>query len=445
LKNFFSVMKYILYIAMSLLLPVAGYAQTGNADFAQLVEAEMKSAYATVNFTANIHTANYDVVYQKLDLTVNPAVYFVSGSVTTRYVAKQAMSALTFDLSDNLTVSSVTRNGVALGFVQNGTNELVITLPAVQQAGVQDTVVVTYSGSPSTSEGAFEISTHNGSPVLWTLSEPYGAKDWWPCKQDLNDKIDSIDVSITAPSAYISVANGLQTGQVVNNNGTKTTNFKHNYPIPAYLVAIAVSNYTIYNQTAGTAPNTFPIVNYIYPETAPSVQSQLAQTVPIMNLYEQLFETYPFHAEKYGHAQCGISGGMEHTTVSFMGSFGRELIAHELAHQWFGDKVTCASWKDIWLNEGFATYLSGLVVENLDGAASFTSWKAARIQSITSAPNGAVYLSNADTLNVNRIFSDRLSYNKGAMVAHMLRFKMGDAKFFQGMKNYLADPGLAFD
>ena len=92
-----------------------------------------------------------------------------------------------------------------------------------------------------------------------------------------------------------------------------------------------------------------------------------------MNFFEATFTPYPFRNEKYGHAQFGWGGGMEHTTVSFMtarvsGAYSRSLIAHEMAHQWFGDKITCGSWRDIWLNEGFATYLASLVIENLDGA-----------------------------------------------------------------------------
>ncbi len=135
---------------------------------------------------------------------------------------------------------------------------------------------------------------------------------------------------------------------------------------------------------------------------------------------------------------------MEHTTVSFMGSFSRGLIAHELAHQWFGDKITCGSWKDIWLNEGFATFLTGLVSENLDGPEGHLDWKTSKINSITSQPDGSVYLSDADTTSVSRIFSSRLTYNKGSMVLHMLRKKLGDEVFFQGVKNYLSHPDLAY-
>jgi len=420
------------------------YSQNDTEEFNRMVEAEMKSAASLQQVRINPNTQNYDVTYQELRFTLDPAVYFISGQVTTTFTALSDMTSITFDLTNQLTVSSVTMNSTTLSFVQNANNEVVISLPSTLTTGNTGTVVITYSGAPATGEQAFTASTHNGTPVIYTLSEPFGARDWWPCKQDLNDKIESIDVYLTAPNTYVSVSNGLEQSAIDNGNGTKTTHFHHGYPIPAYLVAIAVTNYQIFTQTAGTAPNDFPIVNYIYPENFSSAQTQLAVTLPVMNVFETLFEPYPFHNEKYGHAQFGWGGGMEHTTVSFMNSFGRNLIAHELAHQWFGDKITCGTWKDIWLNEGFAEYLSGLVVENLDGEASFVTWKNNKINSITSATNGAVYLTDTEALNVNRIFSGRLTYNKGAMVVHMLRWKMGDTAFFEAIKNYLADSNLAY-
>jgi aminopeptidase N len=272
--------------------------------------------------------------------------------------------------------------------------------------------------------------------------------EWWPCKQDLSDKINSIDVFITSPTALVAVANGMQQAKVNNGDGTSTTHFQHNYPIPAYLIAIAVTNYSIYNQQAGLGtPESpyFPIVNYLYPEQAASSQANLAVTPAIMNFFESTFEPYPYRNEKYGHAQFGWGGGMEHTTVSFMGSFDRGLIAHELAHQWFGDKITCGTWKDIWLNEGFATYLASMVIENFDGETAFISDKNSKITSITSQSGGAVYLTNSEATNVNRIFSSRLSYNKGAMVLNMLRLKLGTTNFIQALKSYLSDVDLAFN
>ena len=421
------------------------FSQDNLVLFEKMRLSEANSASKLMSVKTNPNTANYDISYHKLEFTVNPAVYFISGKITTTYKALSDMTSLIFDLSSTLTVSSVKRGVDNLAFSQTAT-ELQIILPATQPSGTSETVEITYSGTPSNSGfGSFIQTTHGTSPIIWTLSEPFGAMNWWPCKQDLNDKVNSIDVYITAPSQYTSVSNGVEPEAPVINGTNKTTHFHHNYPIPSYLICMAVTDYAVYNQTGGTAPNQYPIVNYIYPENlTPTVQNQLAQTPLILNLFENLFEIYPFHNEKYGHAQFGWGGGMEHTTVSFMGSFGRGLIAHEMAHQWFGDKITCGTWKDIWLNEGFATYLASMVIENFDGQAAFTADKTNMIHAITSISNGAVYLTDAEALNVNRIFNGRLSYYKGAMVLHMLRLKLGDTLFFQALKNYLADSNLAY-
>lgn len=434
-------------IAFLFLYFIAANAQDSILETRRIAASEMKSAERQMNLLVNPNTQNYDITYHKLEFNVDPAVYLVSGKITTTYTALANMNTLTFDLSNTLTVSSVKINNTNLIFTQN-TNELIITLPATQLTGSQATVEVVYSGAPPRNGFfAFTSTIHGPSntPVIYTLSEPFGARDWWPCKQDLNDKINTIDVYITAPSQYVSVSNGVEPEAPVMNGNLKTTHFRHNYPIPAYLICMAVTNYTVINQTAGTAPNMYPIINYIYPESdSTTLRTELLQTPLILDLYSNLLENYPFANEKYGHAQFGWGGGMEHTTVSFMIYFERQLIAHEMAHQWFGDKITCGTWKDIWLNEGFATYIAALVIENFDGLAAFITEKTNMINNITSSPNGAVYLTDSEALSVNRVFDSRLSYNKGAMVLNMLRFKLGDAAFFQGIKNYLADSNLAY-
>ncbi|QNM85082.1 T9SS type A sorting domain-containing protein [Polaribacter pectinis] len=421
------------------------FTNTTAQEIQEISEAEAKSATSKIHFRANPNTSNYDVTYHKLEFTVDPSVASISGKVTTTFTAKEDLTTVTFDLDDNMIVTKVSENGNPLSYSQNANDELVITLQNTLLNNNSTSVSIEYNGNPTSNGfGSFEVNTHNGTPVLWTLSEPYGALGWWPCKQDLNDKIDVIDVYITAPQQYVSVSNGLEQSTTVN-AGNKTTHFKHQYPIPAYLIAIAVTNYQTYSHTVPNNGNPFPIVNYVYPESLTSAQNSTGVTVDIMNHFIDLFGNYPFENEKYGHAQFGWGGGMEHTTVSFMGSFNRGLIAHELAHQWFGNKITCGSWKDIWLNEGFATFLSGLTIEHLDGEAGYQNWRSSRNNSITSVTNGAVYLSDADTTSVNRIFSSRLSYNKGAMVLHMLRKKLGDTNFFSGLKNYITDPNLAYN
>jgi aminopeptidase N len=436
------------YILLFLLSISFCFAQS---DFHDLVNAEKRSASSTMNLAVNPNTQNYNITYHKLEFTVDPAVFSIAGKVTTTFTALANMSTITFDFYKRqlgpFTIASVKRNGVSLNYVHNSTHELVINFGTILPVGTVATVEITYSGTPAVNGfDSFTTTTRiNGSKALYTLSEPFGARDWWPCKQDLNDKVDSIDVYITAPSQYVAVSNGIETTAPVITGSTKTTHFHHGYPIPAYLICMAVTDYTVFTQTAGTAPNTYPIINYIYPENFTSgVQTQLAQTPLILNLFSNLFELYPFHTEKYGHAQFGWGGGMEHTTVSFMNNFSRQLIAHEMGHQWFGDKITCGSWRDIWLNEGFATYLATLVIENFDGNTAFTAEKQAMINNITSQVGGAVYLTEAEATNVDRIFSGRLSYDKGGMVVNMLRWKLGDTAFFQAMKNYLADTNLAY-
>jgi aminopeptidase N len=422
------------------------FSQSTDSEFERMVESEMKSASRAMNVLVNPDTQNYDVTYHELNFTVNPSSSAISGVVKTTFTALSNMNTVAFDMASQLVVSSVTMNSSSLTYAQT-TNQLTINFPTTVTTGTSATVVITYSGTPPNTEGEFSRSTHAGVPVLWTLSEPFGARSWWPCKQDLNDKINNIDVYITTPSQYNSVSNGLQQSRVVV-GANATTHFKHNYPIPAYLVAIAVTNYEIFNQQAGlgtVASPYFPIVNYLYPEESASSQTSLAVTPAIMNFYETKIGPYPFRNEKYGHARAGLGGGMEHTTVSFMNSWSRGLIAHELAHQWFGDKITCGTWKDIWLNEGLTEYMSGLVRENFDGAASFVSWKNGKINSITSSSIGSnLYLTDTQALSSGRIFSSQFTYDKGSMVSHMLRWKLGDVAFFNALNTYLADPALAY-
>ena len=141
------------------------------------------------------------------------------------------MNTITFDFANTLTASLVKKGTTNLTFTENTNNELIITLPATQLAGTSATIEVTYSGTPPNNGfGSFEQTTHNGQPIIWTLSEPFGARDWWPCKQDLNDKVNSIDVYITAPSQYIAVSNGVEPEAPVISGANKTTHF-HGYPI----------------------------------------------------------------------------------------------------------------------------------------------------------------------------------------------------------------------
>ena len=259
-------------------------------------------AQSLMAFSSKTNTANYDLTFHRLNLEVNPEVDYIKGEVTSHYKVTQALSTIVFDLSDALTVTSVTKNGKALAFSQNTNDELIINLEKQYAQGTVDSLTIAYEGVPAKEEQAFTITSHNNVPALYTLSEPYGAKDWWPCKQDINDKIDAVEINITAPSKYVAVANGLETKTHCDTTH-KTTTFKHNYPIPSYLIAIAVTNYEVYTHTVGEGDDAFDIVNYVYPESRATAEKNTKVTVDIMNVFQELFEAYPYKDEKYGHAQ----------------------------------------------------------------------------------------------------------------------------------------------
>lgn len=436
-------MKKLFYFVL-LLSPLFTFAQIHESDdsFDEMVFREQK-AHRFLNFTNdNANTSDYDIKYHRLEWRVDPAVYYIQGGITTYFKpVVNNFSKISFDLATTMTVDSVIYHHQPIGFSQMNDNILQINLPVVIPVNTLDSVHVYYQGAPpSTGFGSFNQTDHNGSPIIWTLSEPFGAQDWWPCKQSLIDKVDSIDVYVNTPQAYRVASNGVLLSEIAQGNN-KIYHWQSHYPIAAYLIAIGVTNYAVYSDYVPLSNNdSIEVLNYVYPEDLATAQAQTPDIINVIKLYDSLTIVYPFANEKYGHAQFGWGGGMEHQTMSFVVNFGHSLIAHECAHQWFGDHVTCGSWEDIWLNEGFATYFEGLTEEHLFPDTWF-SWKQNKIFNITSQPDGSVLCS--DTTSVNRIFSGRLTYNKGSYLLHMLRWKLGDATFFQALKNYLNDPALS--
>ena len=385
----------------------------------------------------------YDLVYHRIHWNLDPSVKSISGSVFSIFEAKQQMDTLTFDLHDNMTVDSVVYQQSVINFTHQN-DKIFIQMPQTIAQGQKDSVTVYYQGSPGGSGfGSFMQSTHDNIPIVWTLSEPYGASEWWPCKNTLKDKIDSMDVFVHTKPQYKAASNGILVDETVNGQ-QKTIHWKHRYPITTYLVAVSVTEYAEFTDYAMlNSGDSLKILNYVYPEDSAAIRPQAASTVDVVELFNNLFMDYPFPDEKYGHAQFGWGGGMEHQTMSFMGNFSFGIIAHELAHQWFGDMVTLDNWPDIWLNEGFATYLTGLSYEHMFNGKYWDDWKENQINQITSKPGGSVYCD--DTTDVNRIFDSRLSYAKGAMVLHMLRWTIGDTAFYKGVRDYLNDSSLAYD
>jgi len=385
---------------------------------------------------------DYDVKYYRCEWKVNPAVNYVKGKITTYFKpTAPGFNAIEFNLSNSLTVDSVKYHNTLLNYTHTA-DIISADLPSVIGVNTLDSVSVFYQGVPAGSGfGSFVQDEHNGSPIIWTLSEPYGSSDWWACKNTLTDKADSLDVYITTPAGNKAASNGLLVN-ITNSGPDKVYHWKHRYPITPYLICMATTNYVEFENNVPFQSTNLLIQNFIYPEDSAWAAGNILDLIPVMQLYDTLFGIYPFQNEKYGHAQFNWGGAMEHQTMTFTGGFWYETLAHELAHHWFGDKITCGSWEDIWLNEGFATYLSGIAYEHLMDGVWWMPYKKARINDIVAEPGGSVWCN--DTTSGDRIFDGRLSYDKGAMILHTLRWVIGDSTFYAAINNYLNDPALAY-
>ncbi len=439
-------MKKIYIITLLSFFYVQIFAQNEDKEHANLIKKELSNYAKMVDYNVNPNTLNYDLKYQRLDLSLDPAVYNVSGSVTSHFVPNQSMTSIYFDLTDQLDVTEVKYHGNSIAFSQLSSKEVKIDFPAAISASTMDSLTIVYNGAPDTTNSAFSTSSQNGIPVLYTLSEPYGAQDWFPTKQSLNDKIDQVDFKITTPSQYSVAANGKLMSESILPSGEKLTFWRTMYPTNAYLVALSITQFVKINDTMGTPA--FPFVNYLYSSSNSNstVMSNIAWTKQAMDTFETYLGPYPFRNEKYGHMEFSYPGTcMEHQTMSSMSGWGKSVIAHELAHQWFGDKITCGAWNDIWLNEGFATFGEHLVNEKLLMTnANFMNYLLSQINYITGSPGGSVYVDDANLGSIAYIFSSRLSYAKGGYLVRMIKWILGDTVFYQAVKDYHSRPNLAY-
>ena len=402
--------------------------------------------------------ASIDVTYYGLDLRLTTSPNNLRGAAT--ITLKSTVASLTSFFLDLSTTTSATE-GLRVDSVKVGTqkvtfqhalNKLTITPPQPVANGQALTLTVYYQGVPSFEQRSFKFDKHENTtdPVIWSLSEPYGAFNWFPCRDTPADKADSSSVRITAPAQFISVSNGKLVSTTTNTDGTKTYFWKNSYPIAQYLISIAVSNYAQLETPFVYGSQTLPITHYIYPEDLAATQASLNMTPAIMQLFTNRFGPYPFLREKYGHAQFARdNGGMEHQTISSMGSSALTpyIIAHELAHQWFGDKITCRDWQNIWLNEGFASYGEAVYAELVGGQTNYQTYMAGFMNAARLA-RGSIYVQNISSqqtlTDVYNIFDSNRSYAKGATVLHMLRGVVGDSTFYRTLRTYAATPALAY-
>lgn len=420
------------------------------------------------NQTEATNGLDYDLKYYRLDLRLNPDTSvsggkFVRGAITTYFTTGVAnFNRINFDFASALVCDSVYYHGAKLAAanITEIGDTLRITIPNIAAINTLDSIKVFYKGSPPqvpvwTTTG-FVRGTHSSGSYIHTLSEPYSAHTWWPCKSMIAaDKADSVDFYISTPSSFRVAANGKRISEAVSGS-QRMTYWKHRYPISTYQIALAVANYEQYPTTpaiVNIGGTNMDFYNLLWSGTnTANAQTALNRTTDMLTVMSNQFSDYPFKNEKYGHYTFGFGGGMEHNTFSGMGTSTYDqaadwsVIAHELGHQWFGAAVTCGSWRDIWVNESFARYSEVVYLEGKTASgisATPTSHRAGYKTSALTAKAKAIYQS--DTSSMSAIFSPSVYiYERGAMFVSMLRKTVGDAKFFQALKNYQTDPTLQY-
>lgn len=409
-----------------------------SADF------ESRKGISTENIKVT-NDSSIDVLFYHL--RIMPAIdsAWIQGHVSVHFMSKvNNLNFYLLDLHQSLQVDSIIG---ASSFLH--TNDSLFIYPTSKiDSGIVASVEIFYKGYTSLAGGfkGLRYSTHgNNEPVIATLSTPYLAHFWFPCKDGPADKVDSVYIDITIPSRNYNniplraTSNGLL--KLINETSTyRTFQWKHRYPIVSYYVMMAISNYVVLEEEYCNNDYCFPLEYHVFAEDTAVAKLGVAELPEMMGLFESLFGPYPFRNEKYGMTQLGFYGAIENqtnTVINRMSPDWKMVVVHELAHMWFGCQITCSDWHHGWLNEGFATYCEALWKEHKEGFHAYSAYMASKGW----YQEGTVHLENID--DPFNIFIG-IIYNKGAWVLHMLRSTMGDEMFFSFLNDYASLPELSY-
>jgi aminopeptidase N len=376
--------------------------------------------------------ADFDIRYYGLHLNLNFPAQTIIASIDYRIKSViVSLNTVTLNLRNELTVDSVRMSGMSAGFTHSN-HLLVIDLPSVVDQGQECDLTVYYHGTPYYDGAAgLKFSTQSGYQMCWTKATPFRSRYWWPCKDYPEDKADSIDMYMEVPAAYDLITNGVQVSSTALEGGRKLVHYKHNYPINTFLVAFCCMQYTINQQTWTYGGHSMPIYSYALPGNNQALDSFRIIGPQVLTTLSNLYGIYPFVNEKMANADFGWTGAMEHQTACMYATNFHTgyIIAHESAHQWWGDMITVRTFNHIWLSEGFASYSEALYYEKLYGTAAYFDY----VQSQKYTGPGTIYVEN---LTYEEIYNGSLSYDKASWVLHMLRGVVGDSAFFKAIRDW---------
>lgn len=413
-------MKYFLLLIGILCLPFTGQAKKNRMG-------------------ENIDVTHYEIHLNEINFTDHTI------SVVTTVTLEATENLSSFDLElKNLTVASITSDDMGISDFSQSGDVLTINLASQLVSGSSASFTITYSGSPfNESWGGF----HWNGNYAFNLgvgfdSQPHNlGKAWFPCVDDFSDKA-TYEMFVTVPNAKKAICGGTFVETVDNGDGTSTWHWNISQDIPAYLNSVAVGEYELWEDTFHGMNGDIPITIYVRPSQINKVDATFANVKEIMTFYENCFGPYPFN--RIGYVGTSI-GCMEHVdNIALANSLitgttnleSENFIAHELSHMWFGDKVTCATAGDMWLNEGFATFCSYYYLSELYGEDLYKEEMDGLINNVIKGchlTEGWIPLNN---MPLNLTYGTTV-YDKGATVIHTMMNYLGRERFNEAMQYYL--------
>ncbi len=396
--------------------------------------------------------AAYDVNYYDLAVTVDPGDSTIDGRIVLHATIVAPTARIAFDLDTLLAVGSVDLVGMKaeIGLpIERCGGRVRVALPRTLQPGEPLAIRIGYGGRPRVAPrppwdgGVTWARTPLGAPWIATSNQMIGADVWWPVKDHVSDKPDSMAIAVTVPEPLVVATNGRLVAVEPADAGWQTWRWFVSTPISAYNVALNIAPYrTIRQRFESVSGEEFLVAFYVLPEDEERGRTFFPEILEHLRWYERRIGPYPFRADKYGVAQTPHLG-MEHQSIIAYGAnfdnrsmtggidWGFDALHHhELAHEWWGNLVTNADWKDMWVHEGFGTYMQVLWMEDTQGMARASEY----LRSFRRAIGNRSPMAPMESQSAQEIYRGHDIYYKGAWVLHTLRWLIGDDAFFRAVR-----------